>query len=183
LHQNSSFAETSLCCARPWKAYSRLSAKICSEESPCSKPHRLESTRLQQGAANRYENPVLGPAGPQPNLGHIIVSSSREKVHDATGTTPSRLVDSQLLVRPETHGEPWLSYAQAFKLYGLRPDRLASYPNWLASHVRAKSQSRFSVATEILRASAASISLRPPKKRSSITWAARSSSACSRVSA
>jgi len=51
-----------------------------------------------------------------------------------------------------------------------------NYLSRLASQVRAKSQSRFRVATEISSAWAASSSLNPPKKRSSITFAERSSS-------
>ena len=42
-----------------------------------------------------------------------------------------------------------------------------------ASQLRAKSQSRCNVVAEISSASAASVSVKPPKKRSSITLAAR----------
>jgi hypothetical protein len=44
---------------------------------------------------------------------------------------------------------------------------------WLDSQLRAKSQSRRKVATEMPSASAASVSVRPPKNRSSMTFTAR----------
>ena len=80
-------------------------------------------------------------------------------------------------IRPDTSPASRVS-RRSGSFYGgpfRRSTRPESQENWPVSQVLAKSQSRFNVGTEISRASAASVSVSPPKNRSSTILAARRS--------